>query len=274
METIKEWQCEWFYITESLITGQAEVPAFWAGPPTKLISWKKKGLACGNPTEVTTLSVKIKFWTDTKKVELVDVVNVMLHRRILSLQSRAKPMWAYNPEDKATLHHFFRSSPAGMWTQLFKPSKNKFPLEGGDLGFEAAHDAPKTWIPKAQNMQCPAPLPEGKRSHELTALLAVDPHVAPPKEPKPPKGRAGLRGRETSVTQSEETHASSTHDSDDEEDMGEGGRTLFHGEEGGLRGDRGGPSAEGPEEAAQGLRPSRRQACHAEEDNLPRRIRR
>ena len=41
VETIKEWQRNWFYVTEPLAAGQAEVPTFLAAPPKKLMSWKK-----------------------------------------------------------------------------------------------------------------------------------------------------------------------------------------------------------------------------------------
>jgi hypothetical protein len=38
----------------------------------------------------------------------------------------------------------------------------------------------------------------------LMTLLTKEPHVVIPKESKPPRGRSGLRARETSVTRSEE----------------------------------------------------------------------
>ena len=78
----------------------------------------------------------------------------------------------------------------------------------------------QNWANKVQQMSCPAPLLEGEKSPLLTALLTEEPHVVIPRAPKPQKGRAGLRKRETWVTRSEETHASSTHESD-------GGRTRI-----------------------------------------------
>jgi hypothetical protein len=53
------------------------------------------------------------------------------------------------------------------------------------------------------------------------AVLVEEPHVVIPKGSKPQKGRAGLRIRETSVTWSEETHASSTHEDNVGEDKEE-----------------------------------------------------
>jgi hypothetical protein len=53
--------------------------------------------------------------------ELTNVVQVMLCHRILPFQDRASPMWAYNPEDPATVHQFFRTTHAQIWKALFKP---------------------------------------------------------------------------------------------------------------------------------------------------------
>ena len=75
---------------------------------------------------------------------------------------------------------------------------------------------------KVERIKCPTPLPEGEITPLLMALLTEETHMVLPKESKPPRGRAGLRAWETSVTRSEETHASSTHDDDDEENMEEG----------------------------------------------------
>jgi hypothetical protein len=136
IETVKGWQCEWFYITEPLAAGQTEVPTFSAGPPRKLKSCREKSVIWGNPEEVETLIKKIKWWSTKKNLQLADVVNVMLHRRILPLQLRATPMWEHKSEDAGPVLNFFRSSLAGMWTRHFKLSKDKIPKEGEDLGFE------------------------------------------------------------------------------------------------------------------------------------------
>ena len=50
--------------------------------------------------------------------------------------------------------------------------------------------------------------------------------MVPPKEPKPSRGRGGLRTWDTSVTRSEETHASSTHEDEEEGNTGEGDPSL------------------------------------------------
>ena len=51
-------------------------------------------------------------------------------------------MWVHKYEDIGPVHHFFLSTLAGMWMQLFKLSEDDFPSEGHDLSFEAGDNAP------------------------------------------------------------------------------------------------------------------------------------
>jgi hypothetical protein len=143
IEMVKEWQKEWFYITEPLAPGQTEVPAFLAGPPKKLKSWKEKGVAWGKPEEVETLIDRILWWSTTGKVELADVINVMLNRRILPRQLQATLMWEQKPEDMDTINTFFRSTLAAMWSKLMKLAKDKIPMVGEDRGLEHGYEAPQ-----------------------------------------------------------------------------------------------------------------------------------
>ena len=99
------------------------------------MSWQRQSLEWGNPDKVTSLQEKIRALK--KKIKLVDVVDVMLHRRILPLQLRASPMWLHKPSDAPTLQNFFRADLNGMWTALFKPSQNIFPEDGPDCGYDA-----------------------------------------------------------------------------------------------------------------------------------------
>jgi hypothetical protein len=133
VETIKVWQRELFYITDLLVEGQIEVPAFMARPPKRLVSWMKKGLDWGNPDELKMLQRRLKAVID-KNIKLVDVIHVMLHHHVLPLQLRANLMWCYKPEDEPTVQNFFRVDLDGMWMTLFKLSKNTFPEEEGDVG--------------------------------------------------------------------------------------------------------------------------------------------
>jgi hypothetical protein len=140
---VKEWQREWFYITELLAPCQIEVSTFLAGPPKKLKSWKEKGVAWGKPEEVETLIDMILWWSTTGKVELSDVINVMLNRRILPLQLRATPMWDQKPEDMDTINTFFRSTLTAMWLKLMKLAKDKIPKAGEDRGLEHGYEPPR-----------------------------------------------------------------------------------------------------------------------------------
>ena len=43
-DSVKEWQQQWFYITEPRGTEWAAAPEFRSGAPQRLTSWPKKGL--------------------------------------------------------------------------------------------------------------------------------------------------------------------------------------------------------------------------------------
>ena len=85
VETIKGWQSGWFYITELRDPEWAAAPEFRSGIPTRLTSWKEKGLSWGSLGELTGLQTYIKNMM-SKKIKLVNVVQVMLFRRILPCQ--------------------------------------------------------------------------------------------------------------------------------------------------------------------------------------------
>ena len=87
-ETMKGWQSGWFYITELRDTNWAAAPEYRSGTPMRLTSWERKVLAWGEPAELTGLQNCIKNMK-YKKIKLVNVVQVMLVRRILPCQHRA-----------------------------------------------------------------------------------------------------------------------------------------------------------------------------------------
>ena len=87
METLKGWQSGWFYITEPRDPEWVAAPESQSGPPTRLTSWKETCLSWGNKGEVTGLQTCIQTLVD-KQVKLVNVVQVMLIRRILPCQRR------------------------------------------------------------------------------------------------------------------------------------------------------------------------------------------
>ena len=71
----------------------------------RLTSWERKGLAWGEPAELTGLQKCIKSMMD-KKIKLVNVVQVMLVRRILPCQRRAFNLWEFVPAEHRTLQEF------------------------------------------------------------------------------------------------------------------------------------------------------------------------
>ena len=79
VETIKGWQSAWFYITEPRDTNWVAAPEFRSGIPTRITSWKERGLSWGPPIELTELHTCIKNMM-SKKIKLVNVVQVMLFR--------------------------------------------------------------------------------------------------------------------------------------------------------------------------------------------------
>ena len=93
-ETVKGWQSGWFYITEPRGANWAATPEFRSGTPMRLTSWERKGLAWGELAELTGLQTCIKSMKD-KNIKLVNVIQVMLVRRILPCQRWAFKLWEF-----------------------------------------------------------------------------------------------------------------------------------------------------------------------------------
>ena len=62
----------------------------------RLTSWKEKGLAWGSSVELTGLQTYVKNMI-SKKIKLVNVVQVMLFHRILPCQRQAFNLWEFDP---------------------------------------------------------------------------------------------------------------------------------------------------------------------------------
>ena len=77
-------------------------PKFRSGIPTRLTSWKKKGLSWGSPVELTGLQTSIQNMMN-KKIKLVNMVQVMLFRRILPCQRRAFDLWEFDSAKQETM---------------------------------------------------------------------------------------------------------------------------------------------------------------------------
>ena len=85
----------------------------------QLTSWKKKGLACGELAELTGLQNCVKNMI-SKKIKLVNVVQVMLIRLILPCQQLAFNLWEFDLARHQTLRRLFDTTYEDAWKVLFK----------------------------------------------------------------------------------------------------------------------------------------------------------
>ena len=88
----------------------------------RLTSWKEKGLAWGAPTELIELQNYVKNMI-SKKIKLVNMVQVTLFRRILPCQKRAFNMWEFDPNKHQTLRELFDTTRKDVWKVLFKATE-------------------------------------------------------------------------------------------------------------------------------------------------------
>ena len=119
---MKGWQSGWFYITEPRDANWAAAPKFRSGIPVRLTSWKRKGLAWGASVELTGLQNCVKNMI-SKNIKLVNVVQVMLFRRILSCQRRSFNLWEFDTAQHQTLQELFDTMHKVAWKVLFKASE-------------------------------------------------------------------------------------------------------------------------------------------------------
>ena len=81
-DSVKEWQQQWFYITEPRGKKWAAAPEFRSGAPLRLTSSPKKGPNWSPPDELSLLRTRLRSVVD-RDVKLVDVVQVLLVRLVL-----------------------------------------------------------------------------------------------------------------------------------------------------------------------------------------------
>ena len=137
METVKGWQSGWFYITEPRDTNWVAAPEFRSGIPTWLTSWREKGLSWGSSVELDGLQKCIRNMI-SKKLKLVNIVQVMLFRRILPCQQRAFSLWVFDPAQHQTLRELFDTTHKDVWKVLFKGVEVP-PSLAEDRGLSAKH---------------------------------------------------------------------------------------------------------------------------------------
>ena len=75
----------------------------------RLTSWVEKSLNWCSPDELIALQTRVQIMVD-KNVKLVDIIQVMLVRRILPCQSRSLPLWKFNPKKHHTLKRLFETT--------------------------------------------------------------------------------------------------------------------------------------------------------------------
>ena len=102
----------------------------------RLTSCEKKGLSWGESTKLTGLQNCIKIMKD-KNIKLVNVIQVMLVRRILLYQRRAFNLWEFVPVKHQTLQRLYGVKHEDAWKALFKASKVP-PPTSEDRGLHAA----------------------------------------------------------------------------------------------------------------------------------------
>ena len=119
MKMVKGWQSGWFHITEPRDTNCVAAPEFRSGIPMRLTSWKEKGLSWGSSVELTGLQTCVKNMM-SKKIKLINVVQVMLFRRILPCQRLAFNLWEFDPAEHQALRELFDMTHKDVWKVLFK----------------------------------------------------------------------------------------------------------------------------------------------------------
>ena len=103
----------------------------------RLTSWLEKGPNWSSSDELIVLQTCIQSMVD-KDIKLVDVIQVMLVRRILPCQRRSRPLWEFNPKKHQTLVRLFETTHEGAWKLLFKGNE-KPPATDSDRGHDINH---------------------------------------------------------------------------------------------------------------------------------------
>ena len=96
-------------------------------------------MSSGSPVELTGLQTCIKNMM-SKKIKLVNVVQVMLFRRILPCQRQAFNLWEFDPAKHEPLRELFDTTHKDVWKVLFKGAEVPPPLTE-DRGLSAKRPA-------------------------------------------------------------------------------------------------------------------------------------
>ena len=103
----------------------------------RLTSWMEKGPNWCSLDELMALQMRIQSMVD-KNIKLVDVIQVMLVRRILPRQSRGSPLWEFDPEKHQILERLFGTTHEDVWKLLFKGNEKPSATDS-DRGHDCKH---------------------------------------------------------------------------------------------------------------------------------------
>ena len=145
------------------------------------------------------------------KIKLVNVIQVMLVRRVLPCQRRTCCLWEYDPAKHQMLLELFGMTHEEIWKVLFKAGETPPPTTE-DRGLSLKRQAnpvssfnvfkaypllayfekkPKlsypcfqAWIKVAEEINCLAPLPKDQEFPLLTKMLFPAPYEVPEKKAK------------------------------------------------------------------------------------------
>ena len=200
VETVKEWQKQWFYITEPRGANWAAAAEFHSDTPMRLTSWVEKSPNWSSSDDLIALQTRVQSMVD-KDIKLVDIIQVMLVCRILPCQRQTRPLWEFNPKKHHTLKRLFETSHEDAWKLLFKGNETP-PATTLDCGYSVNRSTSKVnlycilyllvsrmisklllswllqeWMEKAKRIQCPAPLPEELVIPCLARMLVPAPYT-------------------------------------------------------------------------------------------------
>ena len=102
-------------------------PSFDPESPCRSLPGRRRGPVLGSSVELDGLQKYIRNMT-SKKLKLVNIVQVMLFRRILPCQQRAFNLWEFDPAQHQTLRELFDTMHKDVWKVLFKGAEVPPPL--------------------------------------------------------------------------------------------------------------------------------------------------
>ena len=100
----------------------------------RLTCWQEKGVAWGSAKELTGLQTCAQNMI-SRKIKLVNVIQVMLIRRVLPCQRRTCYLWEYDPSKHQMLLELFGTTHEDIWKVLFK-SRKSWPDSAEDRGYK------------------------------------------------------------------------------------------------------------------------------------------